>query len=366
MPRLPQAKKTRARRRWLRRLGFFALGAGLGGSLVGCCVFSAPRYAGESPNFDGERFVNQLPIDHAGVGKFIRWQLTSDSGPFELVEDAAAGPPPPERIGGGAMRVTFVGHATLLVQTAALNILTDPIWSERSSPVGFVGPKRVRPPGVRFEELPPIDLVLISHNHYDHLDVPTLKRLYQRDRPRIVVGLGNALLLGGEGIDNVTELDWWQRAEITREVGVVSVPAQHFSGRGLCDRDGTLWTGYVVTTPRGSIYFAGDTGYGPHFRQIRERLGAPRLALLPIGAYLPRWFMQNIHISPDEAVQAHLELGAHHSVGMHFGTFPLADEGRDEAPERLAEALAAQGVERERFWVLGFGEGRDVPEAVER
>lgn len=334
------------------------LGAGL---FLGCCVFSGPRYQGpKSDHFDGRRFQNPVPVAHASTLDVLKWVATREPDPWEEVEGAKPGPPPPERVGEGELRVTFVNHATVLVQMDGVNLLTDPIWSERASPVSFAGPRRVRPPGIRFEDLPPIDVVLISHNHYDHLDVPTLRRLFDEHRPRFVVGLGHDLLLEREGIAGAMALDWWESVEIDG-LKVTGVPAQHFSNRGLCDRDATLWGGYVVEGKAGVVYFAGDTGMGPHFEEVRERFGPLRLALLPIGAFLPRWFMKGVHISPEEAVKAHRILEAGTSVAIHFGTFPLADDGRDEPVERLEAALGEAGVPKERFWVLGFGEGRGVP-----
>jgi L-ascorbate metabolism protein UlaG (beta-lactamase superfamily) len=224
--------------------------------------------------------------------------------------------------------------------------------------VEFAGPQRVRPAGIRFEDLPPIHAVVVSHNHYDHLDMPTLSRLHAAHHPRFFVGLGNQALLEAAGIDRVTELDWWEQAALDGELAVHSVPAQHFSQRGLCDRNATLWMGYVLRGPAGVVYFAGDTGMGPHFAQIRQRFGEPRLALLPIGAYLPRWFMHPIHLSPADAVEAHHLLGAKRSVAIHFGTFALADDAQTQPVDELRLALERAPFDPEDFWVLGFGEGR--------
>jgi L-ascorbate metabolism protein UlaG (beta-lactamase superfamily) len=259
------------------------------------------------------------------------------------------------------MRVTFVNHATVLIQQDGLNVLTDPIWSRRASPFSWIGPPRHRPPGLRFEDLPPIDVVVVSHAHYDHLDLPTLKRLQQAHRPRFFVGLGVKEVLARAGIAPVTELDWWQSETLSPTVELRAVPAQHFANRGLFDRDRILWVGWVVKGPAGLAYFAGDSGAGPHFQEIRQRLGPVRLAVLPIGAYLPRWFMRRVHQSPAEAVAAADALGASTSVGIHFGTFALADDGQDEPPAALAAALSSRPTTPPRFWVLGFGEGRPVP-----
>jgi len=331
---------------------------------TGCSLFSAPRYRGPMPTgakFDGERFHNQAFTGSRGFFDVIRWQLTSDPGPWRDWTDHPPGPPPPTRVGPGELRVTFINHATVLVQIDGLNLLTDPVWSDRIGPVSFAGPTRVRPPGIRFEDLPPIDAVVVSHNHYDHLDLPTLRRVGAAHNPRFFVGLGNASTLHDARIANVQELDWWQTVELRNGVRLTAVPAQHTSNRGLADRDRTLWAGFVIEGRGGYAYFAGDTGFGPHFAQIRDRFGPPRLAILPIGAFRPEWFMHPVHVSPAEAVEAHLVLGAHRSVAMHFGTFRMADDGQDEPVEELAAARVRSGVGEDRFWVLDFGEGRDVP-----
>lgn len=328
--------------------------------LSGC--FGAPGYRGpRSDHFDGERFVNQTAPAQGGLTRFLRWQRMRRPGPWRPPVTPPPEPPPPRRVEGAALVVTVVNHATVLIQTAGLNIVTDPVWSDRTSPVSWVGPARVQPPGVRFDDLPPIDVVLISHNHYDHLDLDTLRRIAARDRPRIFAGLGTGALLAEEGIAGGHDLDWWQSVALSPAVELVATPAAHFSGRGLEDRDRVLWLGFVLRAPGGPIYFAGDTGHGPHFAEIRRRFGAARLALLPIGAYEPRWFMSPVHISPAEAVRAHRILGAALSVGIHFGTFPLADEGIDEPAYDLALARSAQRVEPSAFVVPVFGRGIAVP-----
>ena len=288
-------------------------------------LFSAPKYRGpKSDHFDGKRFLNLGRTRHASFLDLLKWLAHRDSGPWSKWREITPSVPP-ERVDG--LRVTWVNHSTMLIQVANVNILTDPIWSKRSSPVSWAGPKRHHAPGIRFEDLPPIDAVLISHNHYDHMDVPTLRRL---KRERTFVGLGNAAFVKG-----ATDLDWWESAPVTDTVRVHCVPAQHFSSRGVTDRDANLWCGFVLETPRGNIYFAGDTGYGPHFAMIRERFGPMRLALLPIGAFRPEWFMCSVHVSPKEAVRAARELGAEVSIPMHWFTFHLGDDGQDEPAEVL-------------------------------
>lgn len=331
--------------------------------LSGCCLYSARGYRGPvSDHFDGEAFYNEGV--EAPEGRFLRflgWILNRDQGPWPEVEDVTPGPPPPHRVGPGELRVTFVNHATVLVQMDGINVLTDPVWSEGVGPESLEVVRRVRPPGLRFEDLPPIDLVLLSHNHYDHMDLPTLRRLQAEHAPRIAAGLGSADILRRAGVRSAKDFDWWQSAKVSGTVRLTSVPVQHFSMRGVCDRDKVLWTGFVLEGPAGRVYFGGDTGYGPHFAEVGQRFGPMRLAVLPIGAYRPRWFMSHVHIDPAEALAAALDLRAATAVGMHFGTFKQADDGRDEPIADLHRALDEAGVSRERFWVLGFGEGRDVP-----
>ena len=259
-----------------------------------------------------------------------------------LLEDAAA-------------VITFIGHATLLVQTPAGNLLTDPVYAQRASPLSFAGPRRVREPGVRFEDLPPISTVLLSHNHYDHCDLWTLRRLAERYDPLVVTPLGNGRLVRSAGIRHVEELDWWQETA-SGSLRVTLTPAQHFSSRTPFDRNRALWGGFTVSTGDTRIFFAGDTAYGSFFGDIRQRLGSIDVALLPIGAYEPRWFMQAVHMNAAEAVQAHLDLEASQSIGMHFGTFQLTTEGIDEPVLALAEACRAAEIAPSRFRTLGFGE----------
>ncbi|GAA4371973.1 MBL fold metallo-hydrolase [Hymenobacter koreensis] len=330
--------------------------------VVGCSL-SAPRYSGpKSAHFNGEQFVNQGGVQaQEGMRPLLRWMLNRDKGEFPAQPDAPYGPKPPTRVGAGQLRVTFVNHGTFLLQFDSLNILTDPIWSERCSPFQWIGPKRLRPPGLRFDDLPPIDAVLISHNHYDHLDVPTLRRLAARDKPQVFAGLGVKAFLDKEGIPNATDLDWWQQQLLSKRAQVVSVPAQHFSGRGLRDRDATLWAGYVLRTSAGNVYYAGDTGYGAFFQEIGRRQGPIDLAILPIGAYRPQWFMQPIHISPAEAVKAFRDLGAKRGVATHFGTFQMADDGLLEPAIDLHHALREQQVPDSAFLVLKEGIGWELP-----
>ena len=260
----------------------------------------------------------------------------------------------PERDGAAAV-ITFIGHSTFLIQTAAGNILTDPMYSQRAGPLNIVGPRRVRQPAVRFDDLPAISMVLLSHNHYDHCDLRTLGMLAERFDPLVVTPLGNGVLVRSAGIRRVEELDWWQEAK-TAALPIALTPAQHFSARTPFDRNRALWGGFMLVAGGKRIFFAGDTAYAPFFRDVRQRLGPIDLALLPIGAYEPRWFMQIVHMNPVEAVQAHLELAAAESVAMHFGTFQLTTEGIDEPQRALEDACRTKSIPPSRFRTLDSGE----------
>ncbi len=319
---------------------------------------SAPRYKGpESDHFDGKRFLNPGGIKAKGLGEVLKWAARRQRGPWQEIQ-AAPGPPPPMRVSGDEFRITFVNHATFLIQVAGLNILTDPVWSKRVSPLSWAGPKRMRPPGIRLEDLPPIDLILQSHNHYDHLDLPILRRITREHQPAIYTCLGVSQFLTQKGIRNSKDMDWWDELPHNDELRIQCVPAQHFSARGMFDRDATLWGGFVLKTAKGHLYFCGDSGYGDFFREIGARSGPFRLALIPIGAYLPRWFMSPIHVDPDQAVQIHLDVQAQTSVAMHYGTFPLADDGMTEAVEDLQKALKQRNMPPTDFLVLEEGLGK--------
>jgi L-ascorbate metabolism protein UlaG (beta-lactamase superfamily) len=287
-------------------------------------------------HFDGKRFYNPGAPQARGGLDLFRWKWTSRPQPSPRFVDDIEQTVPPVRVETGNARVTLVNHSTVLLQHRGRNILTDPIWSERASPVSWAGPRRKRNPGVAFENLPPIDVVLISHNHYDHLDLATLHRLAARGGSAFVVPKGVARLFRAENIGPVQELDWGESGE-SAGVNVHAVPAFHFSARGLFDRNRTLWCGYMIECGGQLLYFAGDTAFGPHFAWIREKFGSPRLALLPIGAYEPRWFMSPVHMPPEDAVKAHQILASKWSVAIHHGTFQLADESPDAPRERLRE-----------------------------
>jgi L-ascorbate metabolism protein UlaG (beta-lactamase superfamily) len=305
-----------------------------------------------SDHFDGKQFVN---LDGPAGQPFsaVTRMLLEPKTPWPRHVEVTTQPPP--SLGDAAAAVTFIGHSTFLIQTQAGNLLTDPMYSECAGPFGFFGPRRVRQPAVRFEELPHISTVLLSHNHYDHCDRPTLARLAQRFDPVVVTPLRNGRLVRSAGIRRVVELDWWEQTAAA-PLPVTLTPAQHFSARTPFDRNRALWGGFVLTAGKRRIYFAGDTAYASFFRDVVLRTGPIDLALLPIGAYEPRWFMQAVHMNPAEAVQAHLDLAATQSIGMHFGTFQLTKEGIDEPVRALEGACRAAQIPTPVFRVLDFGE----------
>lgn len=320
-------------------------------------LISAPRYNGPvSDHFDGKKFFNPGNGKPQGLTAVLKWLITRKLGAWaeSKTNDFGKRPLAHEK---ETVRVTFVNHSTFLIQVDGVNILTDPVWSLRVSPFTWAGPKRMRLPGIRFEDLPRIDVVLISHNHYDHLDLPTMRTLFGAHHPTIITPLGVKAFLDQQMISGSVDMDWWEEQGLKNSVIVQSVPAQHFSGRGALDRDATLWCGYVLKTSKGNIYFAGDTGYNnATFKEIGERFGKMHISLLPIGAYKPSWFMSPVHTSPEEAVKIHLEVKSEKSIGTHFGTFPLADEGMEDPVTDLKLAMAKYNLNANQFSVLKEGE----------
>jgi L-ascorbate metabolism protein UlaG (beta-lactamase superfamily) len=323
-------------------------------------------YAGPaSDHFDGRRFFNPedraRPPTRATPARFFnRWATGEGRAGWPARVPVVPTRPSPQ-VDGNRMRVTWIGHSTVLVETAGVNILTDPIWSERASPFSFIGPKRVRAPGVRFEDLPRIDLILVSHNHYDHMDLPTLKRLWDRDRPLIVTSLGNDAILRKAGIESVA-LDWGRTRRMARGLAVTVERVHHWGSRWGTDRNRALWSGFTVHLPGGNVFFAGDTGFGDGaWAGEAAKRGPYRLAILPVGAYLPREIMSGNHMDPDEAVEVFRRLGARSALGVHWGTFQLTFEAIDDPPRRLRAALARQGIAPERFVTTQVGRSYEVP-----
>jgi L-ascorbate metabolism protein UlaG (beta-lactamase superfamily) len=320
-----------------------------------------------SDHFDGERFFDPNGVPPGSRGNLFRWLADRYFRGTRAKWPAWAPSPytdrPPARVDGSAWRICYVGHASFLIQTSGLNILLDPVWSARASPFRFIGPKRVNDPGIAFADLPPIDLVLVSHGHYDHLDLATLSRLAAAHRARVITPLGNDAIMRNRDPAIAAEArDWHDRVEVGADVAVTLVPTRHWSARNLSDRNMALWASFVIETPAGRIYFVADSGYGDgrHFRAARERHGPLRLAILPIGAYEPRWFMRDAHMNPAESVQAFVDCGAEFALAHHHGTFQLADEAIDAPRHALAEALIAAAIPAQRFRTLLPGEVRHL------
>jgi len=330
------------------------------------CIFILKSDANEeaikmnSAYFDGNQFHNQYVSLERKWGKFFKWMLNRNKTKWPEWIETVYAPSPIYRQTENTIKITIVNHATALIQFEGLNILTDPIWSKRCSPFTWMGPKRVQNPGIRFKELPPIDVVVISHNHYDHMDLPTLKNLERDHSPRFYVGLKNKTFLESNGLSQVTEFDWWEEDIFNDKLKITYVPAQHFSSRGMFDHNKTLWGGFVFTFGERHIYFAGDTGLSPHFGEIFKKFGEIDVALLPIGAYEPRWFMKVAHMNPEDAVNAHLALHANYSIGIHFGTFQLTDEGIDVPGEELKKAMSQLAIADDHFIVPKFGHVIDI------
>jgi L-ascorbate metabolism protein UlaG (beta-lactamase superfamily) len=306
----------------------------------------------KSDHFDGKRFVNPTGTAGQPFSKVPR-MLREPRTPWPAAVPTTEVQPPP--LASAAAAITFIGHSTFLIQTPAGHVITDPVYALKAGPFGRFGPRRVRRPAVAFDDLPPISTILLSHNHYDHCDLRTLRALHERFQSQLITPLGNARLLRSAGITRVEELDWWGESRDS-PFRVALTPAQHFSARTPLDRNRALWGGFVFSAGDVRIFFAGDTGYAPHFRDVRGRWGHIDLALLPIGAYEPRWFMKDVHMNPAEAVQACQDLGSPRTLAMHFGTFQLTTEGIDEPLRALERAHDSNGMPRGAFRALDSGE----------
>jgi len=343
-----------------------SLGAALAlSALLLAAPASGAGALGPAPRDADGRFANpDGPLSHGSIAVRFPFFLRRIAGSFrdrpgapaQLANDGAF---LRENARHSVPTATWIGHATLLVQMDHVTFLTDPIWSDTASPVSFAGPRRFVPPGLALEDLPPIDFVLVSHNHYDHLDLATLVALAERDpETRFFVPLANADLLRERGIANVEELDW---GEARGHAGVLvhCLPARHWSRRGVGDQGRALWSSWAVSGPERRFYFAGDTGYFDGFALIADALGPFDLAAVPIGAYRPVKMMQEAHLNPEEAVQAVLDLRAQRALAMHFGTFDLSDEPLDEPPRRFRDAAATSALGADDAWVLRIGETRE-------
>lgn len=318
-----------------------------------------------SDHFDGSRFFNPTRPPYYEKPSFLTLasRLASHSASTWPKQAPVRKSKPARYILGGNVEATMIGHATVLLQTCGINILTDPIYQTHASPVPPIGPQRISVPGVAFDDLPPLDLILISHNHYDHLDLATLTQLVQRDNPLIIAGIGNEKTLAQTGSTKITTMDWEDTFSFDQQISITCERAYHWSRRNLFDYNKSLWCGYSIKTPYGSYYFAGDTGYGDgsHFEYTGTMRGPFRLAMIPIGAYLPRNILQEQHISPHEAVVAHQKLNALKSMAIHFDTFKLADESYGEAVKDLRHATRLKQIPDEEFIALRAGEKAVLP-----
>ena len=325
------------------------------------CFFSVPPYKGEkSDHFDGEQFYNlDKPQDfnYLDLLKFFAFRTDgywADYYPQKIEPNLR------DYVGNGELEVTFIGHASTLIQFDSINVLCDPVWSEYTTPVKPIGPKRRRDPGIEFDSLPPIDLVVISHNHYDHMDFETLERLKERNDPLILYPLGNKPLFDDYSIPNSDDMDWWDE-KVIKDRKITFVPARHFANRGITDRNGTLWGGYVFESDGGPVYFAGDTGFGVHFTQIKDKFGPMRFSILPIAPIIPRSFMQEVHQDAREAVLSHIELESQQSIGIHFGTFKQAGDAMVTPIDSLIVGLKENNVSPKEFFLPGHGRVVKVP-----
>jgi L-ascorbate metabolism protein UlaG (beta-lactamase superfamily) len=302
-------------------------------------------------HFNGKTFFN--PGDEPGRGflDLLKWKVAGKAAPWPDQVEVAQQPPAPAPVSDGCV-ASWVGQSTFVLRFAGMTVLTDPIFSDRAGPLPWLGPRRVARPGVAFETLPKVDVVLLSHDHYDHCDLPTLGRLARRDDPLVVAPLGHRSLLAGVGLSRIAELDWWGSRVLGTGAEVTLVPARHWSRRRPFGTNTRLWGGFMLRAGGRLVYFAGDSGYQEGlFAEIGRRCGAPDLALIPIGAYEPRWFMKDAHMDPAEALRVHREVAARRSVAMHWGTFQLTDEAREDPVRRLEAARAADDA----FDVLALG-----------
>lgn len=334
-------------------LGIFCI------SVLNCVAQSSPA---DKPHHTANGFRNVHAYEENSFSDFIKWRRERAKmdipGPESYDFPLAENDPDFLRQNREKITLTWIGHATVLLQMAGTNILTDPHFSKRTSPIQWAGPKRAAPLGLALEDLPPIDIVVISHDHYDSLDESSIKKLRQRPgggKTRFYVPLGLKDWFAIRGVDQVIEMDWWDRQR-KGDLEIIAVPVQHWSKRSVFSRNKTLWAGWVIKAEAFQFIFVGDTGYAPYFKDIGDKLGPFDLAAIPIGAYEPRWFMKKHHVNPEESVQIHKDIRSKKSVAIHWGTFILTDEPLDEPPQRLASALQENQIPPEDFVVLQHGQ----------
>jgi L-ascorbate metabolism protein UlaG (beta-lactamase superfamily) len=335
----------------------------LGFPLTACATGNSnsdPRL--RSSHFHDGAFRNVHSPEGHSFWDYLKMRMKTEHAKWPDWVETETDDAPAARIDGPEIRVTFINHSTFLIQTAGFNILTDPVFANRASPFSFAGPKRVHKPGITFEKLPKIDVVIISHDHYDHLDIENLEKLISRDNPKLYMGLGVANRLKNRAM--ATELDWWESIQVAEGFRLTFTEVQHFSGRSLTDRNSTLWGGFVLEISGKKIYFGGDSGYAPHYLKTSEKFGAIDLAFLPIGAYAPREFMRIAHMDPKQAVQAHLDLKSKQSIGMHYGCFPMAAESAEEPLILLEKERSSAKVHEKEFVTLPVGKYKSFPAAL--
>lgn len=327
--------------------------------LLVACVSSYMNVKEQSPNFKDGEFQNWNNVKTHSFWDMTKARFSEDTARAEWPKwvKTKMDNHPLSKVSGDNIRVTFINHATFLIQTAELNILTDPVFSMRVSPVSFIGPKRVHNTGITLKKLPPIDIIIISHDHYDHLDLDSMQQLIKRDNPKIYLGLGVSQSI--KNSKNIVEMDWWDNVQVTENLKLWFLDVQHNSGRSIVNRNTTLWGGFLLDINGKKIYFGGDSGYADHYQRAYKHFGAVDLAFLPIGAYAPRSMFKLVHMNPYEAVQAHLDLKAKLSIGMHYGTFQLTAESRMEPVELLEKAKSKAGVPPSAFITLQPGEPMD-------
>lgn len=349
----------------MRRARFSALLASL--CILGACA-TPPAMDDRhlsSPNFRDGKFRNfdKSAQNDKTFWDVLKWRLTAERATWPDTLDDITPTTPAARVDDNTLRITMINHASFLIQGAGVNIITDPVFSDRASPFTFIGPKRHRAAGIAFADLPALDAVLVSHAHYDHLDRDSLNKIEAAFAPRYFVPLRNHDLLPGQAksATRIAEMDWSESLALTPRVSITFLPAQHWSARGLFDRNDRFWGAYLIrfVMNDGStrqVYFAGDTGYNTHFADVAKTYGVIDAALLPIGAYEPRWFMQAQHMNPSDAIMAHRDLQSKRSIGMHFGTFQLTDEAIDQPEKDLAAALSAANIKADDFAVPKNGQ----------
>lgn len=325
------------------------------GSIIYGISLSEKGYTGlKSDHFDGKKFFNPNAVEGNSFWNVLKWSINRQKGEWKENYETYTYPNKVQNNTGEEIKIMFVNHSTFLIQMDGLNILTDPVWAERASPLSWFGPKRLRVPGISLNSLPKIDLVLLTHNHYDHLDIETIKKIKELHNPKFIVPLGVDKILVKNKIADIEQLDWHQNI-VFKNLTIGATPAIHFSGRGLMDRDNTLWCGFILEGSK-RLYFVGDTAYdGNLFKEIGNRYSFIDIAIIPIGAYKPKWFMSPIHTDPEEAVKIHQDIRSKQSIACHFGTFQLSDENIDEVSTDLKTALELYNIQEKDFFMPDEG-----------